>query len=280
MNKRYALCLIPFALSLFGCASPVPVAQNFPASLQKVARTAHHWDVVANDVVDQTIAAINSTPVMQNRAIFVPRLADASAFDASFRDFLITSMVNRNLPVSVCGSSALQKSGFTLENPEMKIHYDARVIQHRAGVPKYVPGLYTALGAGVAVLRNAAAADLTRGEGNIGIIGFGALLDTVRANVALPTSTELLLTTTIEEDNRFIMRRSDIYYVPDGDVNLFVDSVVQRSTCSDEMLALAENNAHIKANARAEAANARAESSRAEMVIRNMRRINPDWGRY
>jgi hypothetical protein len=277
MKMRYALCLLPMAATLFGCASPVPVAQNFPASLQKVARTAHHWDVVANDVVDQTIAAINSTPILQNRALFVPRIVDASAFDASFRDFLITNMVNRNLPVNVCKSSALQKSGFMLESPEIQIEYEVRVIQHGARVPRYIPGLYTALGAGVSVLRNAAASDLTRGEENIGIIGFGALIDLARANVALPTDTELLLTTTIAEDNRFIMRRSDIYYVPNGDVKLFINSVVQKSTCSDEMVALADNNAQVKANA--EAANARTEESRAQMVIRNMRRINPDWGR-
>lgn len=273
MNKRHALCLIPLAAILFGCASPVPVAQNFPVTSQKVARTAHHWDVVANDVVDQTIAAINATPVLQNRAIFIPRITDASAFDASFRDFLITNMVNRNLPVNVCDSSSLQKSDFMLENPEVQIHYEARIVQHRAGVPKYVPGLFTALGAGVAVLHNAAASDLTRGQENLGIIGFGALLDLARANVAVPTSTELLLTTTIAENNRFIMRRSDIYYVPDGDVNLFIDSIAQRSTCSDEIVALADGNARARTDARSEA-------SRVEMVIRDMRRVNPDWGRY
>lgn len=273
MKKRYALCLLPFALSLFGCASPVPVAQNFPATLQKVVRTAHHWDVVANDVVDQTIAAIHATPVLQNRAIFVPRFADASAFDASFRDFLITNMVNRNIPVNVCNSSSLQSSAFIEESPEVQIHYEARVIQHRAGVPGYVPGMFTTLGAGVAVLHNATASDLSRGEVNLGIIGFGALIDLARANVAIPTSTELLLTTTIAENNRFIMRRSDIYYVPDGDIDLFVDSIAQRSTCSDEKLALSDNNARTRADARSEA-------SRAEMVIRDMRRVNPEWGRY
>ena len=272
MKNLSALCLLPIVVSLFGCASPVPVAQNFPVTLQKVARTAHHWDVVANDVVDQTITAINSTPVLQNRAIFVPRFADASAFDASFRDFLITHMVNRKMPVNVCNSSSLQQPAFVLEDPEVQIHYEARVIQHRAGVPAYVPGLFTTLGAGVAVLRNADAADLTRGEVNIGIIGFGALLDLARANVAVPTSTELLLTTTIAENNRFIMRRSDIYYVPDDDVNLFVDSIAQRTTCSDEKVALSDENVRSRANARSEA-------SRAEMVIRDMRRINPEWGR-
>jgi len=69
------------------------------------------------------------------------------------------------------------------------------------------------------------------------------------------------------------MRRSDIYYVPDGDINLFVDSIAQRSTCSDEKLALSDNNASTRADARSEA-------SRAEMVIRDMRRVNPEWGRY
>ena len=54
MKKTSAILIAGISSALFGCASPVPVAENFPVSYQKVARTAHHWDVVAGDLLAQT----------------------------------------------------------------------------------------------------------------------------------------------------------------------------------------------------------------------------------
>ena len=64
MKKNYAV-LASTVVALVGCASPAPVAQNFPLSYQQVARTAHHWDVVAEDVVSQTMQAIADSTIDQ-----------------------------------------------------------------------------------------------------------------------------------------------------------------------------------------------------------------------
>jgi len=278
MKKQYAVCLVPLVIGMFGCASPVPVAQNFPLSFQKVARTAQHWNVVADDVVNTTIQSINSNPVLQNRPMFVPRFADASAFDASFRDFVITNMVNRNVEVNVCYSDSASQSGFSTASP-VQVQYEARIISHRAGVTNYLPGAFTMLGAGVGVIYNIAESDLSNKSIIASALGIGAAIDLARANITRSTSTELVLTTTIAENNRFIMRRSDIYYVPDGDVNLFINSVAQRSTCSDEMRALSDATAKAREEAAKASEIARADASRIEMFAVAMRRSNPQWGR-
>lgn len=264
MKTRYALPLIPVVLSLIGCASPVPVAQTFPVSYQKVAQTARHWDVVAEDIVTQTVAAIDANPVLQKRSIFIPRAPGASAFDTSFRDFLINQMVNRGLPVSVCKTVPDQKAGFQMEGPEVEVSYEARIIRHKDELPQYRPGLLTAIAAGVAVLHNATAVSLSRGDANVGLIGLGAAADLGIGHLASATRTELVVTTTIAENNRFILRRSDIYYVPDGDADLFFKRVAQRSNCQGEaMMATAGHQAGDM------------ESARREMFMRNMRRTNP-----
>jgi len=85
MKQSYAV-LIPLAVVVVGCASPVPVAQNFELTRQKVARAAHHWDVVAEDVVDQTLRSVAEKPQLQGRGLYVGQ-ARSTAFDVAFRNF-------------------------------------------------------------------------------------------------------------------------------------------------------------------------------------------------
>lgn len=256
-------------LSVFGCASPVPVAENFPVSYQKVARTASHWDVIADDVVAQTAATIGATPVLQKRGVFVARSTRNAAFDVAFRDFLINRMVGRGLPVSVCKTTSPSATGFSMEGPDVDVQYEARIIRHGADMPQYRPGLLTSLAAGIAVLRNIDASNLSRGEENASLIAFGALADVGVGHLARATRTELLITTTIAENNRFIMRRSDIYYVPDFDMKLFTERVSQQSPCAQENLSAAAPNRAMDA--------ADVEASRQAMLAREMKRWNPTW---
>ena len=87
MTSKITLLLAAVALTTIGCASPNPVAENFPVSYQKVAGTAQHWDVVAEDVVMQTASVLASNPAFKGRAVYVPPTVRNTAFDATFRDF-------------------------------------------------------------------------------------------------------------------------------------------------------------------------------------------------
>lgn len=270
MKTRFALSLTSVVLGLYGCASPAPVAENFPVSYQKVARTAQHWEVVANDIVAQTVVSIEANPVLQKRPVFVPRAYGATTFDYSFRDFLINHMVNRGVPVNVCKSTPSSKPGFDMEGREVEIQYEARIISHHATIPKYRPGVLTALGAGVAVVYDMAThAPIGNETGIAAALGIGAAADAIAGSWTSPTNTELVVTTTIAENNRFIFRRSDIYYVPDADASLFFKRVSQRSICPEENKLVSDGQSNTLV--------ADVEASRREMFIRDMRRSNPNY---
>lgn len=255
-----------FLLSLLGgCAAPVPVAENFPVSYQKVARTARHWDVIATDVVTQTANTLATTQRLQGRPILVVPTTRNTTFDAVFNDFLITQMVDRGIPVSVCpvGGTGM------IQDPDLKVKYHARIVRH-AEAPQYRPGLLTALATGVFVARAIDESDISRdARGLVGIAATG-LIDAASGYMALATRTEVVVTTTIEEGNRFIMRRSDIYYIPDGDAGLFSTRVSHNPLCPsrsrDDSVAL---SAEEKADAE--------RKSRYDLFVRNMRHTNPQW---
>jgi hypothetical protein len=265
MNIRKVGAMSFFAVCVVGCASPVPVAENFPVSYQKVARTAHHWDVIANDVVSQTASTLTSTKGLQGRPIFVVPTTRNSAFDAVFNDFLINQMVDRGLQVNVCAPTESRMS----QEPEVKVKYQTRVIIH-SEAPQYRPGLLTALAAGVFVGRSIADSDISRDARGLAGVAVGGLLDTATGHLALATRTEVIVTTTIEEKNHFIMRRSDIYYVPDGDANLFIRRVSQSPLCPASSQG---ESAAVSAEEKAEADAA----LRYELLAEEMRRTNPNW---
>lgn len=267
MNLKRVI-VVPAAWALFGCASPVPVADTFPLTYQKVARTAHHWDVVANDVVAQTAAALASNPQLQGRGVFVPSSPRGSAFDTAFRNFMINHLVERGLRVSVCEIRPASSAGFESEAPDVDVRYETQIIGHGADMSRYRPGLFTALASGVAVIRNADAAELTRGDRNAAGIALGALADWGLGHVANPTHTELVVTTTIAEHNRFILRRSDIYYVPDADASLFFRKVGQRTDCPGDARV---------ASAQPAPKGPDAEMARRELFLSEIRRVNPGY---
>lgn len=226
MLKNFVL-VSSVVLTVVGCAAPQPVAENFPISYQKVARTAKHWEIVADDVVSQTAGVLASAQGLQGRSVYVPPTARNTAFDATFRDFVINSMVGRRFPVSVCATPTGASSASARD---VNVRYETRIIGH-ADISHYRPGLLTALAGGIFVGRSIAEANVH--PDTVGVASFGllALADAAAGHIAKPTHTELIITTTIEENNRFIMRRSDIYYVPDGDRSLFTRRVASGNLC-------------------------------------------------
>lgn len=247
--------------SLAGCASQVPVAQNFPLTHQKVARTAHHWDVVAEDVVAQTMLAIAEKPQLQARGVYVAP-ARNTAFNMAFREFMITRMVNRGASVAVCRTTQKVGAGFA-EAKDVEIQYDTQLVVHASHPPGYQPPMLTILASGVAVVREVALG----GETTAATLGGIALAEWWAGYLARPTRAEIIVTTTIAENNRFVTRKSDIYYVPDGDTKLFVQKVAGRSWCPGDATSART----------AEEADVDREIARQEMFERAQARTNPKW---
>jgi hypothetical protein len=122
-----------------------------------------------------------------------------------------------------------QTVGFA-EAPAVQVNYSTRVVQHSASMSAYRPGVLTALGAGVFAVHELdvmASVPVQYGAG----AALLALADVAAGHIALPTRTEIIVTTTIVENNRYLMRRSDVYYVPDADAHLFSDHAARTDDC-------------------------------------------------
>lgn len=262
MKTNYAV-LASAVVALVGCASPAPVPVNFSLSHQKVARTAHHWDVVADDVVTETLREIVEKPLLQGRGVYVSQTKN-TAFNAAFREFMITHMVNRGANVSVCKAGMVKAGGgFAPEAPDVEVMYDVQLVKHGAELPKYQPPRWTVLAAGVAVARDA----FLMGHETTGTIGGIAFSEWWAGHYANPPKAEIIVTTTIAENNRFVSRKSDIYYVPEADSKLFIQRVAQRTVCpGDKAMAIDDG-----------AAEADREVARQEIIERGQARTNPEW---
>jgi len=198
-----------FVIGLAGCShAPIPVAENFEYTAQKKVRSAGHWDAVAAHVVSQTLSRLQPTPAAgQPLRVVLP--SEPTTFDKAFRELLITRMVND-------GKTVVER-----EDAPIKVSYQAQVVRHNSERPHFVPGLFTAITSGVYVahyLGVHAHTDAAMAGG----LGYAAIADVARSQyTGGPTHTEVILTTTIMQGDRYVVRNTDVYYVEDTDASLF-----------------------------------------------------------
>lgn len=123
---------------------------------------------------------------------------------------MITHMVNRGLSVSNTAQGAVE------------VAYETQIVRHASDRPVYIPGALTTLTGGVIVARSLAISSPSPWvAGGVGL-GAAAAIDLAAGHVAAPTNTELIVTTSITNDGIFVMRKSDVYYIEDEDVDLFL----------------------------------------------------------
>lgn len=198
--------------TLAGCAmSPVPVAENFQLTTQKKVRSAGHWSMLSRDVIAQTLASLEKSGATRENAVYVPTPLSASDFDKAFHQFLITELVQKGWQVLT-----------TASNSSLTLSYQTQIVKHNSKRPQFVPGLFTAITAGLYVLHNASPA--------VAALGLAGGLD---AGASIysggPTHTELLLTTTVTGAGRYVSRKTDVYYVEESDASLFASLQIDPS---------------------------------------------------
>jgi hypothetical protein len=201
-KKMLASALIVF---LVGCSTAqVPYTQNHLKTYQKVARAASHWDVLADDVAAQTMAALGT-----QKTLYVAVPAEATTFNRAFHNFLITRMVNKGIPVSTMKSGAVE------------VQYETQVVKHNSERRAYKPGTITMLAAGLMVAYNVP--NWTNNDDKAAaLLGLAGLADAgVSVDAGSPTKTELVVTTSVIEGGRYLTRKTDIYYLEPEDASLF-----------------------------------------------------------
>ncbi len=208
MNVKRPFPILLLALILAGCSSPAPVARNFPAEIQYKVRSTHHWDIIALDVASQTLNTLHDRQLL-GRDVYVQRLEKDVPFLHGFRNFLITHLVNG-------GASVVDSPAGALE-----INYDTQLVWHASPRETYAPGALTVLTGGILVLRS--------NPNPVTLLGGAVAADLARDVLTAPTHTELAVNTYIKDNGRFIMRKSDTYYVEDNDKHLFMPPMQTRN---------------------------------------------------
>ncbi len=205
-NTLKLMALGAGAALLTGCAlSPIPVSANFPLTVEPKVRSAGHWNLLSNDVVKQTLDSLNTLGVSGNLYVGLP--ANATTFDRAFQQFLITDLVKS-------GRVVMQSPGQALE-----VSYQTQLVRHNSPRPHFVPGIYTMITAGLYAAYGLGTA--TTGERMLGGLGLAGAADYVSSEYSGgPTHTELILTTTIASGGRYLVRKTDVYYIENADVNL------------------------------------------------------------
>lgn len=195
------------AAVIAGCvSSPIPVSANFPITVEPKVRSAGHWNQVSQDVVKQTLEALNKAGA--SGSLYVTKPANPSEFDKAFNNFLITDLVKAGRVVQVAPEGAA-----------LEVSYQTQVVRHNSYRPDFLPGRFTMITAGLY-------AAYGLGYNPIGDKMAGGLAAAIGADYIAsessggPTATELVLTTTITSGGRYLVRKTDVYYVEEVDAPL------------------------------------------------------------
>jgi stage V sporulation protein SpoVS len=204
---------------LTGCSTlDVPRADNYPATGQKKVRAIHHWDVLAEDVAARVAGKIATWPPGEH-PIHVAAIG-ASDFNQGFVKLLRVHLLDHGVTLSTVPSA-------------VELQVQTQVVQHEADtlVNPLTPLPMTMLGGGIGVLRDWQThySDRTLLPGaatGIGL-GVGLAIDLARRHsqgdaAGGPTRTEVLVTTTLTNEDLYLTGTADMYYIERADAALYV----------------------------------------------------------
>ncbi|CAG4883719.1 conserved exported protein of unknown function [Georgfuchsia toluolica] len=211
MTLKQIVAALMFLPMFAGCSqlAGMPNANPFPDASLRKAKSAEHWNVIAGDVAAQT-AGMKDRPELRGKPLYVTP-GDNSDFSRGFQSMLISKLVNYGLNVA------------TKPEGTVEVTYEAQVVRHLAGQGNYQPGMLTALAGGILVGRQIAvsnASDTARAAGATALVA-GAELLGAEVKLHSATNTEVIVTTSLIDSNRFLMRKTDVYYVEDAEGVMF-----------------------------------------------------------
>ena len=199
-----------FLAMLTSCATQVPRALNSPSEPQAKLMAAQHWGGVAKDAVERTRWALSKKGVDLNTPLFISE-NNNTVFDHAFRKYLISHFIEAGSVVVTNNTNALE------------LKFDSQVIMHSHAIRPnelgYKPGMLTAGAAGFWILR-----DVFDGFGSgkaLKSLALAGAVDGYNATNPSETGVEVLLTTSITHQDKYIMLNADAYYIEKEESRLF-----------------------------------------------------------
>lgn len=205
--RSFFICLF-FIPLISSCSSRFPEPITYPYSQQQKMQASEHWEILAQDLANR----INNELILSDNidtAVYVkPTCGDetrpceaneTTTFNEAFRDLLITGLYNYGIPI---------QTRFAAESIE--ILYKVQVVRHNSNrLRSLQPGLVTTLSAAVVVLRNAPV--------ELVLLAAGIAAEVANTSYTSMGHYEIIITTSMIEDEKYLFRASDIYYINDKD---------------------------------------------------------------
>ena len=167
-------------------------------------QAAHHWNVLAKDLSNKINNELIRSDFLET-AVFVKETCGSesepckkeqtSEFNESFRDLLITELVNYGIPTS----SIPDREAITINYKVQTVHHQTKRLRTLR------PGLITAITTAISVLRNAPTELLA--------IAISAGVDYANTTYARTSNFEVIITTSMIFRQKYLFRSSDIYYI-------------------------------------------------------------------
>lgn len=193
-----------------GCATDIPKPSAHPPSEQSKLRATHHWNIVAADIAMQMQKDLaNLGP---GAAVYVQPPLNRSPFELAMHEFVITRLVEGGVRVDLSEAGALKVS--------LGTQLITNVSERKTST---VP--LTAIAAGIMVAYNVGL-HANRDFLSAAALGSAAAYDVGTERMTrpgAPSKTELIVTTSVANSGRFLMRKTDVYYIDDADLSLFVE---------------------------------------------------------
>lgn len=216
------------ACGLAGCMSPqyadAPTPTRFQRTDQLKLQSAAHWRVIAEHFATQMTKDLQAKQL--TRPVYISSENGDFAFVEGFRELLTTSLVNQGVEISTVPEGA----------DKLDIRYAAYRFDNDRAYEKYQYGSVTTLAAGlwafvasaIGISDAGASVGISILLATSGVEGAAALrnetaLGGKQAKVApgpMP-KTEIVLTASLQRDNRIVARRSNVYFTADEDAALY-----------------------------------------------------------
>lgn len=183
-------------VGLVGCSTlDLPHVELYPASGQRTVASVHHWDVLAQDVAQRVSERIATWPQGEHPIHVVA--AGNTDFSEGFVKLLRVHLLEHGVSLSAVPAAVQLRVQVQL------VRHGGAVVAHRPALPPAA-----SLGEGIAVSRDWQAHEGDRARSPEMAAGG-------------PTHTELLITTTLENENRYLTGTADMYYVDRTDASLY-----------------------------------------------------------
>lgn len=203
---RFTSLFIILVLAAAGCTR-IPQPASYAYSEQQKMQAVHHWDVLAWDVANQINNQLVHTDHIDTALFVKPTCSTdtfpcppgkTTTFNESFHDLLKTRLYQFGIP--------------TRHDPDTKaitVNYKVQVVYHRARRTAIQPGTFTALTSAIIVLR--AMSD------KLQALGAAAAVDIYNSTSPMAGHYEVIITTSMVRNNKYLFRSSDVYYINDKD---------------------------------------------------------------